>query len=677
MSAETSKTSQVTVILPENAVYRPLGVKIRKIEYQMPEGFDNVGDLRNYLFYVRQHVQKGDKSNVLSLWQDLGLSTSNLESFRDFDPSNALWWEFVETTRLIANQLLTQGAQGRKAAADFLRPMAYYDIPEDPDHLWGYPLQTVDHHRIPNAMPSRCSWRLLEENADSMLSELHRDLTESFERRENPGSRPSQDQCHEPYQPIQYRLEAGIAGAQEIGEGEETPLAAEGVSQIEFGKNLHGAQPLPTKREWTIDSYTCSEPPQLAEITGDRVTLRAPKVLYEDCQAVISLKETGPLGGPVAVQHRVDILNSKNEPPTVKITERREGYEGYKVTLTASAKDPNGDDLEYWWDRIPGPIVMIEEYRNNGRTKGFNCLTPDPIVYRVTVTDQPEGKRPGAPQSVVAEHKVMCDSAPVKLDSPIPIERIARDPKRKGLADLAKATGGKPRVALPDSLVETIKEAVVPEKMVDSIDLVFAIDASGSMLDDIEKLQARISEVLEAMRQKVKDRDLSRIRVGIVSYVDNETVTHLPLTLADSVSIRVALGMALLRIQLRGGSLETVWDALYQTIERESWKGEFRKLVYLTDEGGDTGKLGKAKADVDRIADARDVVVEPIFFELFDAIYSYNELYEKINFIPINPINSSKLIIKKEIKEIIENPEFYEIIENPTKFNKKIPPYNQ
>lgn len=458
MTPSVEKTEQITIILPERVPYRPLGVKIRKLEYRFPEGYD-LETVRFYLEEMREAARDGHFTNVPHFHDDLNLSTANLESFKNLSP--LLWSQFKDTVFFIVNKLLDHGGEGRKKAYDLLRPLAYEEIPEDPDHVWGYASQMVDYLRFPSPFPSRCAWRYIDENAVHLLAELHRDLIESFERRNNlHDSRPAHNQCYEPYQPMRYHLETGLEGPDEVAEG------------IEFLN---------------------------------------PGLFSEGSQTV---------------------------------------------------------------------------------------------AFRVTVTDSPRGKKTPSPKQAQATYRATFEGLP-RPPTPTP-ESAAQDPKRRGLVELAKRTKGRPKIAKDkDTLLRRIEEAAVPEKTVDFIDCVIVIDASGSMGDNIEEVKRRVPQLLEEMRKKVKSQSLSDVRIAIVSYTDNENVRHLGLTSANPDRLRQKLGEVIKRTRTAMGFLETVWDALYITIDREPWRrgqNGFRRLVYLTDARGDPGRLGKTQADVDRIA---------------------------------------------------------------------------
>lgn len=614
------RVDQTTLIIPEGQRYHPLGAKIRKLEYQFPDHLPTTEAIRNYLKRVREEVIRGGLSSIPTFYQDLALSTANAESFRSLDA----WMrqEFEETVERIVEKLMAQTMRGNelefrgKRARAFLRPLAYLEIPDEPDFIWGYATAGDVNTIFPRSLPPRCHWGDINPPAYGLLDELRQDLSESLKRRHNPKPwKPAKDQCFEPAHPTRYRMEPGIGGDNSVNEGGQIILSPNGISQLEYGPSFSQVREIPAQYEWSLDGYTCDTPPMLTPLIGNQVVFQAPGVL-RDCHATAVLRMSGPYGVPQVATKEILIRNSENESPEIAVSGPGNVTSDMPATLQARISDPNGDTVTIHWEQVEGPPVEITQ-GTEGESFSFNpplvLRGETTIVFRATATDQPLGG--GSPATATALHEIKVSPTPISFPK-IP-EEAKLDEKRQGLVSIASTSGGKPQVARePGDLVERVKQAATPEQEVEFIDLVIAIDASDSMSDDVGFVQEKVGAIIASMKKKVKGQDPRRIRIGIVSYVNNKRIVHLPLTKANESVLKEKLAAVIERIKTDSGSLETVWDALFDTIEEGNWragKRGVRKVVYLTDEPGDIGKKGRTAADVARVAKAKHVIVEPIF----------------------------------------------------------------
>lgn len=611
-------SEQVTVIIDEKDKYRPLGIKIRRLDYEIPGRFKDIEGVIEYLKDVRAKVAGGENFIEIAsgFWKDLGLSSANMESFRK---ERVLWGEFQKTYEVITEKLLKSNGNGHglpldfratgfERAADFLRPLAYLSITGDSDYVWGY----LTPGTVPAEQPPRCRWKYDEMDAERVLYDLQRDLIESFERRNNTyPSVEAKDQCAAPEYPVRIRSSFEINGPDSVDEGGEARFSSEAETYLEYGKGYGSTRELRAESEWTITEYSCEEPPSITASGGEAV-FRAPSVL-RDCKAKVR-SVLNPQMGPARSETReIEILNTVNEGPTVKI-ERGNDLNNGVVVLTARAEDPNGDPLEYRWEQVgAGPIAQVVD-GDSGRTLMFRRpmdIGKDiTLIFKVTATDIPQGKRPGEAKSATATYKVLFKTAKEKIQ---PLDK-----KRKGVADISQATGGTPEFVVPKDLSDKIIDAITPNSVVESIDAMILLDASGSMRDNIERIREDAAKIIEQARLKVVGGDISRVRIGFASYVDDHYTVHLPLSPIDKGRFRGALQAVIDEINKTGGSRETVWDAIYLGLKGQGWKageGSTRRLVYITDEGGDGGALKKTEDDIKAEAKARDVQVEAVFIE--------------------------------------------------------------
>lgn len=135
----------------------------------------------------------------------------------------------------------------------------------------------------------------------------------------------------------------------------------------------------------------------------------------------------------------------------------------------------------------------------------------------------------------------------------------------------------------PESLIEDICECFEdfnPEK---DVDVVFCIDATGSMKDDIDILREKLLAELETFKEKHKT-----IRFGLVlyrDYVDSFRFRGFPIKvfeLSNDVSV-FKKGLNSFSISgLEGGDVpEAVYEALYGGIEFFDWRFDAQKKIIL------------------------------------------------------------------------------------------------
>ena len=135
----------------------------------------------------------------------------------------------------------------------------------------------------------------------------------------------------------------------------------------------------------------------------------------------------------------------------------------------------------------------------------------------------------------------------------------------------------------PESLIEDICECFEdfnPEK---DVDVVFCIDATGSMKDDIDILREKLLVELETFKEKHKT-----IRFGLVlyrDYVDSFRFRGFPIKvfeLSNDVSV-FKKGLNSFSINgLEGGDVpEAVYEALYGGIEFFDWRFDAQKKIIL------------------------------------------------------------------------------------------------
>jgi len=171
----------------------------------------------------------------------------------------------------------------------------------------------------------------------------------------------------------------------------------------------------------------------------------------------------------------------------------------------------------------------------------------------------------------------------------------------------------------PETIVDDIME-IIDAIEPGPIDIVFAVDATGSMQDDIAKVRKDIKERLEAsILSKSND-----VRIGLLlyrDYVDNFRYRGLPLKLfpfTTSVDEFMKNLNSFKIIGTEGGDIpEAVYEALYGAVEFYDWRKEADRHVILIGDAephptprGTTIKATKEL--VDQVAEKKGVTIEAI-----------------------------------------------------------------
>ncbi|MGN0732128.1 MAG: vWA domain-containing protein [Treponema sp.] len=135
----------------------------------------------------------------------------------------------------------------------------------------------------------------------------------------------------------------------------------------------------------------------------------------------------------------------------------------------------------------------------------------------------------------------------------------------------------------PETIIEDIMNSIKMINPKDKADIVFAIDATGSMKDDIQKLKEKW---LPALVEGLKE--FNDVRLGLVfyrDYGDNFFANGLPVKYYDftsDVQAFVKNVRSLRIIGSEGGDIpEAVYEALYASMEFFKWRADASKKVIL------------------------------------------------------------------------------------------------
>ena len=170
----------------------------------------------------------------------------------------------------------------------------------------------------------------------------------------------------------------------------------------------------------------------------------------------------------------------------------------------------------------------------------------------------------------------------------------------------------------PETIIEDIKDILQQEKDKNNLDVVFAIDATGSMKNDIDKLKADLMPALEEIFASAPD-----VRIGLLfyrDYGDTFNFKGLPVKTFGFTSNITTFSKNLNSIRIygpEGGDIpEAVYEAMYAASEFYNWRTTaFKRIILIGDaEPHPTPrKSGKySKEFVQSLADAKKIKINAI-----------------------------------------------------------------
>lgn len=170
----------------------------------------------------------------------------------------------------------------------------------------------------------------------------------------------------------------------------------------------------------------------------------------------------------------------------------------------------------------------------------------------------------------------------------------------------------------PETLIEDIGKILKTFVNADKLDIVFAIDATGSMKDDIEKLREDLIPEIKRIFSKEKD-----VRIAVLFYRDyGDTFRYmdLPVKCFDFTRSLKTFKEQLYSIKIlgrEGGDIpEAVYEAMFAASEFYKWRGDAQKEIILIGDAEPhpvprgTGKYSKGY--VMSLADSKNIKIHSI-----------------------------------------------------------------
>lgn len=192
------------------------------------------------------------------------------------------------------------------------------------------------------------------------------------------------------------------------------------------------------------------------------------------------------------------------------------------------------------------------------------------LEHRVKKTVVPKPKAPKTPEPPVEEPEILEEPILTDIYNPIAHEKLKEISK-----GMVYSKG-------PETIVQDIKNIVneIPRK---DLDLVLAIDATGSMKNDIDQLKKDLMSSLKATFE-----EFDSVRLGLLfyrDYGDTFKYKNLPVMFFDFTSSLEIFNKNLNSVRIigiEGGDIpEAVYEAIYASASFYQWRPNVHKQIIL------------------------------------------------------------------------------------------------
>ena len=270
------------------------------------------------------------------------------------------------------------------------------------------------------------------------------------------------------------------------------------------------------------------------------------------------------------------------------------------IDSTPEKNTPLGEAYHIW---IPYIILYGYDWSRSGEIE-----VKDGTFFNIRTFAKPYGDYTGNFQDNPFTLRVT--QKPVEKDPPPDLSYS--DEAVKTFTDLADTTEGEMIYAKgPEDILSTIKE-ILKKGEKDHLDLLFALDSTESMKDDIEEVRKNISSMLAEILPQYKT-----YRIALVLYKDyrEDFLVREACVFTDNLK---KFEKALYGFRVFGGRdiPEAVYEGLFLGL-RQSWRAldadVDKKLILIGDAPPHPKPRGKVtKEDVDKLAAEKGVKIYPI-----------------------------------------------------------------
>ena len=195
----------------------------------------------------------------------------------------------------------------------------------------------------------------------------------------------------------------------------------------------------------------------------------------------------------------------------------------------------------------------------------------------------------------------------IQIPSVVALPDIYMDETVENFTEIADETGGKVYFSTVEKLMDDIGD-IIDNLEGETIDIVFAIDTTESMINDIDKIKRGFPSLLENNISSFKSA-----RTGVVFYKDyNEEYLTKPFPFTDDSALAVKT-MNSARVWGGKDIPEAVYEALYECVTYYDWSADERIVILIGDAPAHLKPRGRiTKEMVFAIAEEKNIDINTI-----------------------------------------------------------------
>jgi len=179
----------------------------------------------------------------------------------------------------------------------------------------------------------------------------------------------------------------------------------------------------------------------------------------------------------------------------------------------------------------------------------------------------------------------------INVDLPPLIDSTIVSPETvEGFNELARATNGQIKVLLNSNLVTETMIEIVERYAVDNTDIMFVIDNTASMHDDLDDIKKGLAQIITTLEK------YDNIRLSIATYGDKNIDGDKWYRFKNFEGDFFATRSFIEKIKISGGGdyPESVYDGIHRAFQEGFWQSGNKRMVLLL---GDAPSLGPELSD--------------------------------------------------------------------------------
>lgn len=156
--------------------------------------------------------------------------------------------------------------------------------------------------------------------------------------------------------------------------------------------------------------------------------------------------------------------------------------------------------------------------------------------------------------------------------------------------ELAKETEGELKILVDSKLITKEIKYIIEKHSVDNSDILFLIDKTGSMVDDIDNVQKGLTEIINSIKK------YKNVRVAIGLYGDKNSDGDDWYSFKNFETNLESAKKFIKGIEVTNGDdyPESVYDGFFQSTKEDFWKSQNKRMIILI---GDAPPLEKPLSD--------------------------------------------------------------------------------